>query len=90
MRYPIEYIETSTAYAYVCVCHGDGTVVVRHSGVEVGQGINTKVTQVAAHILGIPHSLVKVRSTDNLIGVNSAVTAASVTSEVICLVNRSD
>lgn len=84
MRFPLFYFDTSTAY--VCVYHEDGTVLVKHSGVEIGQGINTKVTQVAAHTLGIPHTFVKVGSTDNIIGANCAVTGASVTSEIICFV----
>lgn len=86
MKYPILYFDTNTAY--VCVHHGDGTVTVSHGGVEIGQGINTKITQVAAHVLGISHSLVKVRPTDNVIGANCAVTGGSVTSEMICFVAK--
>ncbi|KAG4066033.1 hypothetical protein HA402_001280 [Bradysia odoriphaga] len=82
MKFPLLYFDTNTAY--VCVYHDDGTVVVKHSGVEIGQGLNTKVTQVAAHTLGIPHTFVKVGSTDNIIGANCALTGASITSEIIC------
>ncbi|XP_037042497.1 xanthine dehydrogenase-like [Bradysia coprophila] len=82
MRYPLLYFDTTTAY--VCVYHDDGTVVVKHSGVEIGQGLNTKITQVAAHTLGIPHTFVTVGSTDTIIGANCAVTGGSVASEIIC------
>lgn len=84
MKYPLLYFDTNTAY--VCVYHNDGTVIVSHGGVEIGQGINTKITQVAAYTLGISHSFIKVRPTDNVIGGNCAVTGGSVTSEVICFV----
>lgn len=86
MRYPILYFFTNTAY--VCVYHGDGTVIVSHGGIEMGQGVNTKVTQVAAHILGIPHTFVNVRATDNVIGANCLTTGGSITSDMICLVRR--
>lgn len=35
------------------VVSGDGSVVVSHSGAEIGQGINTKVAQAVAYALGI-------------------------------------
>ncbi|XP_037042487.1 xanthine dehydrogenase/oxidase-like isoform X1 [Bradysia coprophila] len=82
MKYPLLYFDTTTAYVFVY--HDDGTVGVIHSGVEIGQGLNTKVTQVAAHTLGIPHTFVKVGSTDTIIGANCAVTGGSVASEIIC------
>lgn len=86
MKFPTIFFDMNSVY--VCVYHNDGTVMVSHGGVEIGQGINTKVTQVVAHTLGIPLSFVKVRPTDNVIGANCAVTAASTTSEFVCLVRR--
>lgn len=86
MKYPIIYFDTNTAY--VCVYHYDGTVVISHGGVEIGQGMNTKVVQIAAHTLGIPYKFVKVRPTNNLIGGNCALTGGSVTSDVICFVRK--
>ncbi len=38
--------------------YGDGTVLVSHGGVEMGQGLHTKVTQVAAEALGVDLSQV--------------------------------
>ncbi|XP_011061244.1 PREDICTED: xanthine dehydrogenase/oxidase-like isoform X2 [Acromyrmex echinatior] len=67
--------------AMVSVCARDGTVCVTHGGVECGQGINTKVAQVAAYTLGIDVDLVTVKPSNNLITPNNSVTGGSITSE---------
>eukprot|EP01104_Vermistella_antarctica_P002504 TRINITY_DN12741_c0_g1_i1.p1 TRINITY_DN12741_c0_g1~~TRINITY_DN12741_c0_g1_i1.p1 ORF type:complete len:1615 (-),score=361.72 TRINITY_DN12741_c0_g1_i1:55-4899(-) len=63
----------------ICI---DGSVQVSHSGVEVGQGINTKVAQVAAYELGIPLDLVTVTSTNTQKVPNSDPTGGSITTGV--------
>jgi CO/xanthine dehydrogenase Mo-binding subunit len=40
--------------------HSDGTVEVRHGSIEMGQGINTVITQIAAEEFGIPVNCVKI------------------------------
>lgn len=60
----------------------DGCVIVNHSGIEIGQGINTKVAQAIAGALGIPLSLVRIEKTGTDIVVNGGVTGGSGTSEV--------
>lgn len=42
VRYPIEYFATNLP-ASVAIYHMDGYVAVSHGGIEMGQGINTKV-----------------------------------------------
>lgn len=41
MKYPIQFVGQQNAV--VSVCARDGSVCVTHGGIEVGQGINTKV-----------------------------------------------
>ena len=43
--------------------HSDGSVRVSHSGVEMGQGINTRMSQVTAQALGLPIEKVSVDAT---------------------------
>jgi hypothetical protein len=58
----------------------DGTVGVGHSGVEVGQGINTKVAQCVAHELGIPLDLIAIDPTTSFVATNADPTGGSITS----------
>nr|XP_029717268.1 xanthine dehydrogenase 1-like [Aedes albopictus] len=64
--------------------HGDGSVVVTHGGIEMGQGINTKVTQVIAFTLGIPLDMVSVKPSNTWTAGNSDPSGGSITSESVC------
>ena len=55
----------------------DGSVSVNHGGTEMGQGLNTKMAQVAADGLGIGVNLVRVTGTDTQKVPNASATAAS-------------
>jgi len=57
--------------------YGDGSVVVSTGAVEMGQGVNTKLLQVAAETLGIPARQVRLESTNTLRIANTSPTAAS-------------
>ncbi|CAH0550009.1 unnamed protein product [Brassicogethes aeneus] len=70
--------------AHVAIFHGDGSVAVSHGGVEMGQGINTKVAQVCAYKLEIPIEKVFVKPNNTNISANAYCTAASLTTEAIC------
>ncbi|CAI8020059.1 Xanthine dehydrogenase/oxidase [Geodia barretti] len=70
---------------HINIYAADGTVAICHGGVEVGQGINTKVAQVAAKTLGIPLDTISVKPSNTLIGPNDITTGGSITSELCCL-----
>lgn len=55
----------------------DGSVSVNHGGTEMGQGLNTKMAQVAADGLGIAVSRVRVTGSDTQKVPNASATAAS-------------
>ncbi|CAL8082189.1 unnamed protein product [Orchesella dallaii] len=82
MRYPQHYHDTKFP-AYIAVYHMDGTVAVSHGGIEMGQGINTKVAQVVAYTLKIPLDKVKVKAFNTLLSPNAAITGGACTSELV-------
>ncbi|KAM1342910.1 hypothetical protein ACFX2F_007166 [Malus domestica] len=60
----------------------DGTVLVTHGGVEMGQGLHTKVAQVAASAFNIPLSSVFISETSTDKVPNASPTAASASSDM--------
>ncbi len=55
----------------------DGTILVNHGGTEMGQGLNTKIRQIAAAELGVSLDRVKVNATNTSKVPNTSPTAAS-------------
>ncbi|KYN05925.1 Xanthine dehydrogenase, partial [Cyphomyrmex costatus] len=61
------------------VCARDGSVCVTLSGIEINQGINTKIAQIAAHTLGIDIELISVKQSNNSAAPNMSETGHNVT-----------
>jgi xanthine dehydrogenase large subunit len=55
----------------------DGSVQVNHGGTEMGQGLHTKVQQIAADALGVPLAAIRVMATRTDKVPNTSATAAS-------------
>ncbi|KAK5639262.1 hypothetical protein RI129_011754 [Pyrocoelia pectoralis] len=83
---PMEYpqILYGNWNVYLSVYQTDGTVSIAHGGIEMGQGINTKVAQVCAYSLGIPLDHVVIKPSNVMISPNSMTTGGSLTSEAVC------
>jgi xanthine dehydrogenase large subunit len=60
----------------------DGSVAVSTGAVEMGQGVNTKMAQVAAKVFGLDIDAVKVHSTNTLRIANTSPTAASAAADL--------
>ena len=60
----------------------DGSVLLTHGGTEMGQGLHTKMVQVAAHTLGIPVDKIHIMETSTDKVPNTPPTAASAGSDL--------
>lgn len=81
MTYEIFYL--SPYNSVVSILHSDGSVILTHGGIEMGQGINTKVAQVCAYSLGIPLDKVSVKPSTSFTSPNNMVTGGSIGSECV-------
>lgn len=57
--------------------YDDGTILVNHGGTEMGQGLHTKIRQIAAAEFGVGIARVRVNATDTSKVPNTSPTAAS-------------
>uniref|UniRef100_H2YPJ0 Xanthine dehydrogenase/oxidase n=1 Tax=Ciona savignyi TaxID=51511 RepID=H2YPJ0_CIOSA len=82
-KYGISFTEffLNQAGALVQV-YKDGSVLLTHGGTEMGQGLHTKMIQVASTCLGIPASRIHISSTSTETVPNTSPTAGSVGSDL--------
>ena len=62
--------------------YSDGSVGVSTGAVEMGQGVNTKMLQIAADVFSLPPSRVKLESTNTTRVANTSPSAASATADL--------
>ncbi|CAL8284972.1 unnamed protein product, partial [Gadus morhua 'NCC'] len=60
----------------------DGSVLLTHGGTEMGQGLHTKMVQVASRVLGVASSQIHVSETSTSTVPNTSPTAASASSDL--------
>uniref|UniRef100_A0A3P9KBT9 Xanthine dehydrogenase/oxidase n=1 Tax=Oryzias latipes TaxID=8090 RepID=A0A3P9KBT9_ORYLA len=60
----------------------DGSVLLTHGGTEMGQGLHTKMVQVASRVLGIASSKIHISETSTNTVPNTSPTAASASSDL--------
>ena len=60
----------------------DGSISISTGAVEMGQGVNTKMAQVAANIFSLPLSKIKVHTTNTFRIANTSPSAASATADL--------
>uniref|UniRef100_A0A671FZW5 aldehyde oxidase n=1 Tax=Rhinolophus ferrumequinum TaxID=59479 RepID=A0A671FZW5_RHIFE len=83
MKFTVGFAATSYHQAAALVhIYTDGSVLVTHGGSELGQGIHTKMLQVASRELKIPMSYMHICETSTATVPNTIATAASIGSDV--------
>nr|XP_040149313.1 aldehyde oxidase-like isoform X1 [Ictidomys tridecemlineatus] len=83
MKFSVGFAATSFHQAAALVhIYTDGSVLVTHGGNELGQGIHTKMLQVASRELKVPMSYLHICETSTATVPNTIATAASVGADV--------
>ncbi|XP_062550713.1 uncharacterized protein LOC134215572 [Armigeres subalbatus] len=81
LAYPMQFM--GGMKAWIAIHHLDGSVSISHGGIEMGQGLNTKIAQIAAHILGVPLEKIKIKPHNTSITPNSFITGGSLSSDQV-------
>ncbi|KAJ8719472.1 hypothetical protein PYW08_011647 [Mythimna loreyi] len=81
MTYDLFYIGPYNSL--ISIYHADGSVMITHGGIEMGQGINTKVAQVCAYMFGIPLEKISIKPSSSFTSPNAMATGASIGSECV-------
>ncbi|KAB7505701.1 Xanthine dehydrogenase [Armadillidium nasatum] len=79
VSYEVSFLNQSGALVLV---YADGSVLLSHGGMEMGQGLHTKMLQIASRVLEIPIEDIYIAETSTDKVPNTTPTAASVSSDL--------
>uniref|UniRef100_A0A8C3L6Y1 Xanthine dehydrogenase/oxidase n=1 Tax=Chrysolophus pictus TaxID=9089 RepID=A0A8C3L6Y1_CHRPC len=79
ISFTVPFLNQAGALVHV---YTDGSVLLTHGGTEMGQGLHTKMIQVASRSLGIPTSKIYISETSTNTVPNTSPTAASVSADI--------
>jgi xanthine dehydrogenase/oxidase len=79
LAFTARHLNQAAALVHV---YADGSVKIAHGGTEMGQGLHTKMLQVAADAFGIPMNMIHLSETRTDTVINTSATAASVSSDL--------
>ncbi|XP_065256620.1 xanthine dehydrogenase/oxidase [Emys orbicularis] len=79
ISFTLSFLNQAGALIHV---YTDGSVLLTHGGTEMGQGLHTKMIQVASKTLGIPTTSIHISETSTNMVPNTSPTAASVSADI--------
>nr|XP_048699341.1 xanthine dehydrogenase/oxidase isoform X3 [Caretta caretta] len=79
ISFTLSFLNQAGALVHV---YTDGSVLLTHGGTEMGQGLHTKMIQVASRTLGIPTTSIHLSETSTNTVPNTSATAASVSTDL--------
>ncbi|CAG8438485.1 13497_t:CDS:10 [Dentiscutata heterogama] len=77
--FPLPFLNQAGALVHI---YTDGSVLISHGGVEIGQGLNTKMLQIASEALDVPLNTVHLMESATNIVINASPTAGSTGSDL--------
>ena len=79
LSFGIRFLNQAGALVHI---YTDGSVLISHCGIEMGQGLHTKMCQIAANVLDIPIEKIFISETSTDKVPNGSASAASVSSDI--------
>ncbi|PJF16593.1 hypothetical protein PSACC_03626 [Paramicrosporidium saccamoebae] len=79
VAFGVRFLNQAGALVHI---YRDGSILLTHGGVEMGQGLHTKMTQIAADVFGVALDQVHFNETSTATVPNTSPSAASVSSDL--------